>query len=106
MEIPLNGNRPRQDYYGYGEISDVAIKRKRLGTGCRIWAEPIFVQSNDRTVDGFNSLRERAEANPELSKLMKSKTVSEDEFTKIACKEWIDVRSFGQVFAFKGIEPR
>ena len=25
---PLNGNRPRQDYQGYGEISDVCIKRK------------------------------------------------------------------------------
>ncbi|WP_278838235.1 type I CRISPR-associated protein Cas7, partial [Ligilactobacillus saerimneri] len=25
---PLNGNRPRQTMEGYGEISDVAIKRK------------------------------------------------------------------------------
>ena len=25
---PLNGNMPRVDYDGYGEISDVAIKRK------------------------------------------------------------------------------
>ena len=25
---PLNGNRPRQNFEGYGEISDVAIKRK------------------------------------------------------------------------------
>ena len=25
---PLNGNRPREDYDGYGEISDVCIKRK------------------------------------------------------------------------------
>lgn len=25
---PLNGNMPRADYDGYGEISDVAIKRK------------------------------------------------------------------------------
>lgn len=25
---PLNGNRPRQDFNGHGEISDVAIKRK------------------------------------------------------------------------------
>lgn len=24
-----------------------------------------------------------------------------DEFAKIACQKWIDVRSFGQVFAFK-----
>lgn len=25
---PLNGNRPRTDYGGYGEISDVCLKRK------------------------------------------------------------------------------
>ena len=25
---PLNGNRPRTDYNGYGEMSDVCIKRK------------------------------------------------------------------------------
>ena len=25
---PLNGNRPRSTYDGYGEISDVCIKRK------------------------------------------------------------------------------
>lgn len=25
---PLNGNRPRTDYNGYGEISDVCLKRK------------------------------------------------------------------------------
>ena len=25
---PLNGNRPRTDYDGYGEISDVCLKRK------------------------------------------------------------------------------
>ncbi|MMZ60103.1 hypothetical protein D1872_221760 [compost metagenome] len=32
---------------------------------------------------------------------MKSKTVSNDEFAQVACREWLDVRSFGQVFAFK-----
>ena len=25
---PLNGNRPREDFDGFGEISDVCIKRK------------------------------------------------------------------------------
>ena len=25
---PLNGNRPRENFDGYGEISDVCIKRK------------------------------------------------------------------------------
>ncbi|MEJ9211424.1 type I-C CRISPR-associated protein Cas7/Csd2 [Bacillus smithii] len=98
---PLNGNRPRQNYDGHGEISDVAIKRK-IRNRLQDMGEAIFVQSNDRKTDSYNSLRERAEANPELEKIFKSKDSSNDEFAAIACKEWIDVRSFGQVFAFKG----
>ena len=58
---PLNGNRPRTDYEGLGEITDVCIKRKirdrLLETG-----SPIFVQSDDRKVDDAKSLRARAEA--------------------------------------------
>lgn len=97
---PLNGNRPRQNYDGHGEISDVAIKRK-LRNRLQDMEESIFVQSNDRKVDGFNSLRERADGNEMLGKLLKSKDVSGEQFAALACKEWIDVRSFGQVFAFK-----
>lgn len=98
---PLNGNRPRQNYDGYGEISDVAIKRK-IRNRLQDMGESIFVQSNDRNKDEFKSLRERAEGNPELQKLIKSKQISNDEFAAVACNQWIDVRSFGQVFAFKG----
>ncbi|MGC4379162.1 type I-C CRISPR-associated protein Cas7/Csd2 [Fictibacillus sp. Mic-4] len=98
---PLNGNRPRQNYDGHGEISDVAIKRK-IRNRLQDMGESIFVQSNDRKIDQFKSLRERAEANSELSNIMKSKDGSSEEFAMRACQEWIDVRSFGQVFAFKG----
>lgn len=97
---PLNGNRPRQNYDGHGEISDVAIKRK-IRNRLQDMGESIFVQSNDRKSDSFNSLRERADANAELEKILKSKTNSSDDFARIACQEWLDVRSFGQVFAFK-----
>ena len=97
---PLNGNRPRQNYDGFGEISDVAIKRK-IRNRLQDIGENIFVQSNDRIIDGFKSLRERADGNDELSKIMKSKEGSNEMFASVACKEWIDVRSFGQVFAFK-----
>jgi len=98
---PLNGNRPRQNYDGFGEISDVAIKRK-IRNRLQDMGESIFVQSNDRTVDGFESLRERLEGNENIQKLIKSKKINNDEFAIAACNEWIDVRSFGQVFAFKG----
>ncbi|GAB6928990.1 type I-C CRISPR-associated protein Cas7/Csd2 [Paenibacillus sp. JCM 10914] len=98
---PLNGNRPRQNYDGYGEISDVAIKRK-IRNRLQDMGESIFVQSNDRKADEFGSLRERADGNSELRQLMKSKSISSEQFASIACQEWIDVRGFGQVFAFKG----
>ncbi|WP_019912986.1 type I-C CRISPR-associated protein Cas7/Csd2 [Paenibacillus sp. HW567] len=97
---PLNGNRPRQNYDGYGEISDVALKRK-IRNRLQDMGESIFVQSNDRKTDSFSSLRERADANVELDKILKAKVSSNDEFARIACQEWLDVRSFGQVFAFK-----
>ena len=44
---PLNGNRPRQNYDGYGEISDVALKRK-IRNRLQDMGEKIFVQSDDR----------------------------------------------------------
>lgn len=98
---PLNGNRPRQNYDGYGEISDVAIKRK-IRNRLLDMGESIFVQSEDKKIDEFKSLKDRAESNEELKKMLNTKKSSKETFTMTACEEWIDVRSFGQVFAFKG----
>lgn len=90
---PLNGNRPRTTYTGIGEISDVCIKRK-IRNRMQDMGNRIFVQSSDRADDGFNSLSQRA------SETIKNCTSKEDYAAK-ACAEWLDVRSFGQVFAFK-----
>ncbi len=98
---PLNGNRPRESFDGFGEISDVCIKRK-LRNRLQDMGEKIFVQSDDRCDDGCDSLRARAEANSTLKSVSKGKNTNRDEFAKAACAEWMDVRSFGQVFAFKG----
>ena len=95
---PLNGNRPRENYDGFGEISDVCIKRK-IRNRLMDMGLPVFVQSDDRRTDEFKSLRERAEA---VDALKKEK--DRDAYAKTACETWIDVRSFGQVFAFKGAE--
>ena len=57
----------------------------------------IFVQSDDRSDDGFKSLSERASS---VLKGIKDK----DTYAKTACETWMDVRSFGQVFAFKSTE--
>jgi conserved hypothetical protein len=92
---PLNGNRPRTDYNGYGEISDVCIKRK-IRNRMQDMGERVFVQSDERCDDGARSLKERAK---DLEKIK-----DYDAFYKQACEKWTDVRSFGQVFAFKGFD--
>ena len=98
---PLNGNRPRQNFDGYGEVSDVAIKRK-IRNRLQDLGESIFVQSDDRTNDGHKSLNDRAEAVPDLAKIKKAKKGNADLFASVAAQTWYDVRAFGQVFAFKG----
>lgn len=103
---PLNGNRPRENYDGYGEISDVCIKRK-IRNRLQDMGEKIFVQSDDKKIDKYDSLQERAKKCELLAPYYKIKKKDfkkeqEDEFKEIACAEWMDVRSFGQVFAFPG----
>ena len=90
---PLNGNRPRTDYNGFGEMSDVCIKRK-IRNRMQDMGNTIFVQSDDKTTDEFTSLSERA------SKTL-GKIKTKEEYAEKACAEWLDVRTFGQVFAFK-----
>ena len=95
---PLNGNRPRIDYEGYGEISDVCIKRKvrdRLQEN----GQSIFVQTNERKADGMTSLKNRAfHKEHGLGDIFNTSTP--EEITNLACKKWFDVRAFGQIFAF------
>lgn len=90
---PLNGNRPRTTYTGQGEISDVCLKRK-IRNRLQDMGEAIFVQSADRSDDGYTSLSERASGNIVDCK-------SNEDYALKACEKWIDVRTFGQVFAFK-----
>lgn len=57
---PLLGNMPRTDYNGYGEISDVCIKRK-IRNRLQDMGQEIFVQASDRIEDNNKSLQERFE---------------------------------------------
>lgn len=93
---PLNGNSPRTDYAGLGEMSDVCIKRK-LRNRMQDLGQAVFVQSSDRCDDGYGSLSERAAAVLGKAKEFKGS----DAYAQKACETWLDVRSFGQVFAFK-----
>lgn len=99
---PLNGNRPRTDYANYGEMSDVSIKRKIRDRLLERWVSAgenndgnmVFVQSDDRKADDAKSLRARAEA-------ALGKELGSEKTAELACKTWIDVRAFGQLFALK-----
>lgn len=93
---PLNGNRPRTDYDGFGEVSDVCLKRK-IRNRLQDMGERILVQSDDRREDDCRSIKDRVDNCAELKKAGKDKK----EFSRIACETWFDVRAFGQVFASK-----
>ena len=100
---PLNGNRPRTDYEGFGEISDVCLKRKirdRIQDG----GHSVFVQSDDRKTDGMTSLQNRAYSDEHgLGKeTFNAKKTPPEAAARRACEKWLDVRAFGQLFAFKG----
>lgn len=96
---PLSGNMPRVTFDGLGEISDVCIKRK-IRNRWMDMGEQVFVQSDDKRVDEFKSLRDRLSAQKDMMKVQKEG--KKDEFVRLACEKWLDVRGFGQVFAFTG----
>ena len=90
---PLNGNRPRTDYEGLGEVTDVCLKRK-LRDRLQETGQPIFIQSDDRKIDEYKSLAERAKG-------ILGDKLGGQETTEKACATWFDVRAFGQLFAIK-----
>lgn len=103
---PLNGNRPRQDYEGYGEVSDVAIKRK-LRNRLQDEGEAILVQSDERRADEYRSIADRVLGNEDIAPYFATKNKEPNKERMIeafANKAWYDVRAFGQVFAFKGTD--
>lgn len=120
---PLNGNRPRADFAGFGEITDVCLKRK-IRDRLQDEKQSIFVQANERKDDGMASLKSRYDAfikqlkenqenidgtdllgnemDTKNKKKSTQKDLKKDEIARRACQKWLDVRSFGQVFAFSG----
>ena len=96
---PLNGNRPRLDFSGRGEISDVCLKRK-IRNRLMDMGENIFVQSDENKQDDFTSLRARSD--DFIKQKFGSNKYTKEEYAAAACQQWFDVRTFGQVFAFKG----
>lgn len=112
---PMNGNYPRIDVDDKSFITSVCIKRK-LRNRMQDMGQKIYIQSDSRIDDGFTTLSQRA--NSVLSDIPKPKKSSKknksDEekdgesilevgykhmVSDLACKTWLDVRTFGQVFA-------
>ena len=96
---PTDGGMPRQDFEGYGVMSDVCIKRK-IRNRLMDFGENILVASNDRVTNGLYSIKDRVK-NSSFYKDIPAKNGGGFLIEK-ACKEWIDVRSFGQIFAYSG----
>ncbi|MDR3723372.1 MAG: type I-C CRISPR-associated protein Cas7/Csd2 [Terracidiphilus sp.] len=95
---PLNGNRPRTDYNGLGEISDVCLKPK-LRDRLQESGAAIFVQSDDRKNDDATSLQDRA-----IKGL--GKDFGGPDTAIKACLKWLDVRAFGQLFTMKSSKKK
>lgn len=91
---PLADNFPRTDSDGYGLMSDGCIKRK-MRNRLQDAGYPIFVQMAERATDGYKSLADRAKGVIGTSK-------DKQAYLKKACETFMDVRTFGQVFAFGG----
>lgn len=95
---PLGGNRPRTTSDGLGEVSDVCLKRK-IRNRLQEMGEAIFVQMQDNADDGKQSLSERYN---DFKLTLDKEDQKDSKFVTLkVCEKWIDVRSFGQVFAFK-----
>jgi len=97
---PLSGNMPRVTIDDLGELSDVCLKRK-IRDRLQEMGENIFVQSDDNRKDDFKTLKARADSIM-TKEIMKDAKMVTDK----ACKTWIDVRSFGQVFAYKAEDEK
>lgn len=90
---PLMGNMPRTDNEGFGEVSDVCIKRK-IRNRLQDIGKNIFVQSEERIQDDAKSLEERFEK-------VFDKNDDDKKVYKKACENWFDVKAFGQVITYQ-----
>lgn len=93
---PVHGNYPRVDFLGFGEISDVCIKRK-IRNRLQDMGKDIFMVSDDRVTDGLRSSMARLKA----SGILETGGADRDKLIKLSCDKWIDTRMFGQIIATK-----
>lgn len=80
-------------------LPDIAMGKQLT---LQIMENSVFVQSDDRSDDGAKSLSDRF--NTYLKTLPKDEQKQKNVVFGKVCERWLDVRSFGQVFAFKKAE--
>lgn len=99
---PLEGNRPRTNDDGYGEVTGECIRRKIRNRFIHMGL-PVFIQSDALCVDEYKSLAERLAAHKDIYDALKDGK-TQKEGIRMACEKWLDVRMFGQIFAFSGVK--
>lgn len=95
---PTMGGRPRQDLEGYGEISDVCLKRK-IRNRMQNMGHEILLKSEQNSDDGYKSIMTRVQRNEELWTLITEG--HNEQAAKLACDTWMDVRAFGHIIPRK-----
>lgn len=80
------------DYHDLARKHAISLANEDFGVS-------VFVQSDDRSDDGAKSLSDRF--NTYLKTLPKDEQKQKNVVFGKVCERWLDVRSFGQVFAFK-----
>lgn len=90
---PVNLKMPRQNREGFGQISDVCLKHKIR--------RQLSLSGDDCLLIGGEgeSVKDRVMSASVLDDARSKK--NDILFKETACAKWIDVRAFGQVFAFK-----
>ena len=97
---PLDGNRPRTDIDGFGEVSDVCLKRKIRNyveavkegeAGYRIYIKD-NVPLNRSDLEAYNKFG----VDPKKDKPKKDEALDE-KIRDFMCSEFYDIRTFGAV---------
>ncbi|MDR3092637.1 MAG: type I-C CRISPR-associated protein Cas7/Csd2 [Endomicrobium sp.] len=101
---PLSENMPRTLADGIGEVTDVCIKRK-IRNRLLEAKQPILVQSSDYKAKGdeYFCIKDRLEGKSGITPVKVKDQETEkkkNDYVKKACKDWFDVRAFGQVIAW------
>lgn len=103
---PMTSGSPREDFNGYGEISDVCLKskiRNRLNAmGCKVILSKNykFTRNDQLLTNVKNTIK--ATATKDDKTAAKGIPTANDKIYNAFCEQWDDIRAFGMVIPVKG----